>query len=283
MRHGSWPQWTGSPTSSPPKGTPTRPAPAGPGRSGSWPDPPKPSNCSSTTNATRRRTRQPGPIRPMSISRCPRRSRSGFDAKAARPKVVLALPPHRCRAGPRPWRGPVTTTAARRRSTSWSSSSPRTGCTVKMQPVLDPAATAPIDGYEVSPRLRAAVRYRQVADVFPFGTCISPSMDLDHTQPYRSMDDSGPPGQTRLGNLGPMARSSHRHGHPRRLAKIRARGRVLRPPLASGLRLPGEQPGHPCARPHGLQRGRLGCRPAATRARVGLSQALPREIGVSEG
>ncbi len=64
--------------------------------------------------------------------------------------------------------------------------------------------------YEVSPRLQAAVRYRQVADVFPFGTCISPSMDLDHTQPYRSMDYGGPPGQTRLGNLGPVSRSAHR-------------------------------------------------------------------------
>ncbi|HEV2931003.1 MAG TPA: HNH endonuclease, partial [Propionibacteriaceae bacterium] len=76
--------------------------------------------------------------------------------------------------------------------------------------VLDPAGTAPIDGYEVSPRLRAAVRYWQVADVFPFGTCTSPSMDLDHTEPYLPTDYGGPPGQTRFDNLGPMARSSHR-------------------------------------------------------------------------
>ena len=76
--------------------------------------------------------------------------------------------------------------------------------------MLDPAGTAPIDGYEISPRLRAAVRYRQTADVFPFGTCTSPHMDLDHTQPYIPLNKGGPPGQTRLGNLGPMARSSHR-------------------------------------------------------------------------
>ena len=44
-------------------------------------------------------------------------------------------------------------------------------------------------------------------------------MDLDHTQPYRPRNKGGPPGQTRLGNLGPMSRSSHRavtHGGWRR-------------------------------------------------------------------
>ena len=44
-------------------------------------------------------------------------------------------------------------------------------------------------------------------------------MDLDHTQPLRAEELGGPPGQTRLDNLGPMARSSHRavtHGGWRR-------------------------------------------------------------------
>jgi hypothetical protein len=79
-----------------------------------------------------------------------------------------------------------------------------------IQPVLDPTEVAPIDGYEVPQRLRAAVRVRQIADVFPFGTCLSPKMDLDHTERYVPMDYGGPPGQTRLGNLAPMARPSHR-------------------------------------------------------------------------
>jgi hypothetical protein len=86
----------------------------------------------------------------------------------------------------------------------------RTGCQVRIQPVLDPTEVAPIDGYEVPQVLRAAVRVRQVADVFPFGTCVSPKMDLDHTERYVPMDYGGPPGQTRLGNLAPMARPSHR-------------------------------------------------------------------------
>ena len=77
-------------------------------------------------------------------------------------------------------------------------------------PVLDPTAVAPIDGYEVPQRLRAAVRAQQIADVFPFGSCLSPKMDLDHTERYEPVDHGGPPGQTRLGNLGPMARPSHR-------------------------------------------------------------------------
>jgi hypothetical protein len=75
---------------------------------------------------------------------------------------------------------------------------------------MDPTEIAPIDGYEIPQRLRAAVRVRQIADVFPFGTCLSPNMDLDHTDRYVSMDYGGPPGQTRLGNLGPMARPGHR-------------------------------------------------------------------------
>jgi hypothetical protein len=35
-------------------------------------------------------------------------------------------------------------------------------------------------------------------------------MDLDHTERYVPMDYGGPPGQIRLGNLGPMARPGHR-------------------------------------------------------------------------
>lgn len=45
----------------------------------------------------------------------------------------------------------------------------RTGCQVRIQPVLDPTDVAPVDGYEVPQRLRAAVRARQIADVFPRG------------------------------------------------------------------------------------------------------------------
>ena len=54
---------------------------------------------------------------------------------------------------------------------------------------------------------------------FPFGSCTTATMDLDHTIPWRPMEQGGPPGQTRRGNLGPFTRSHHRtvtHGRWRR-------------------------------------------------------------------
>lgn len=48
---------------------------------------------------------------------------------------------------------------------------------------------------------------RHPAGVFPFGGGSSGRTDLDHTNPYRR---GGPPGQTGLGNLGPLTRSEHR-------------------------------------------------------------------------
>jgi hypothetical protein len=132
-----------------------------------------------------------------------------FDAKAVRPRVVLHFHLSEAALGAgqaivRPEDGGPLTLDQLMESLG------RTGCQVRVQPVLDPTEVAPIDGYEIPQRLRAAVRVRQVADVFPFGTCVSPRMDLDHTERYVSMDYGGPPGQTRLGNLGPMARPGHR-------------------------------------------------------------------------
>ena len=39
---------------------------------------------------------------------------------------------------------------------------------------------------------------------------LSRRKDLDHTVPYLSPDRGGPPGQTRIGNLGPLSRYGHR-------------------------------------------------------------------------
>jgi hypothetical protein len=132
-----------------------------------------------------------------------------FDAKAARPRVVLHFHLSEAALGTghavvRPEDGGPLTLDELMEFLG------RTGCQVRIQPVLDPTNVAPIDGYEIPQRLRAAVRVRQIADVFPFGTCLSPTMDLDHTERYVPMDYGGPPGQTRLGNLGPMARPGHR-------------------------------------------------------------------------
>jgi len=93
--------------------------------------------------------------------------------------------------------GPVTATQTR----EWLGD-----CAVTVKPVLDLAGITPVDAYEIPDRLREAVHLLTPADVFPYSTNTSHRMDLDHTTPYVSPDDGGPPGQTRIGNLGPMTR-----------------------------------------------------------------------------
>jgi hypothetical protein len=54
------------------------------------------------------------------------------------------------------------------------------------------------------------VLLRTPADVFPYAAAVSRRIDLDHTTPYLSPNRGGPPGQTRIGNLGPHVRRTHR-------------------------------------------------------------------------
>jgi hypothetical protein len=84
-------------------------------------------------------------------------------------------------------------------------------CTISLKPVIDlPAGHTPIDSYEIPARLREQVLLRTPADVFPYAAAVSRRIDLDHTIPYLSPDRGGPPGQTRIGNLGPHVRRTHR-------------------------------------------------------------------------
>lgn len=85
-----------------------------------------------------------------------------------------------------------------------------TGCAITVRPVIDPADTAAVDAYEIPQWIRDAVRLRNLADVFPYGSCTTATMDLDHTVPWRPVSGGGPPGQTRPGNLGPYTRGHHR-------------------------------------------------------------------------
>lgn len=78
-----------------------------------------------------------------------------------------------------------------------------------VKPVFYPLAQAPVDAYEIPSRLRAAVRLLSPADCFPWGTSTHGGMDLDHTAPYRAGPE-GRPGQTAVGNLGPLSRTHHR-------------------------------------------------------------------------
>jgi hypothetical protein len=58
--------------------------------------------------------------------------------------------------------------------------------------------------------MREQVQLRTPAGVFPWSGNLSRRKDLDHTVPYLSPDSGGPPGQTRVGNLGPLSRHGHR-------------------------------------------------------------------------
>ncbi len=81
---------------------------------------------------------------------------------------------------------------------------------VRMQPVIDLAEDCPVNGYEVPDRMSEALHLRTPAGVFPYSSNTSRRKDRDHTKAYVPPDRGGPPGQTRISNLGPMGRYAHR-------------------------------------------------------------------------
>jgi hypothetical protein len=83
-------------------------------------------------------------------------------------------------------------------------------CGINLKPVIDlPAGHIPVDSYEIPTRLREQLQLRYPADVFPYAAAVSRRIDVDHTIAYLSTDKGGPPGQTRIGNLGPHVRRHH--------------------------------------------------------------------------
>jgi hypothetical protein len=112
-------------------------------------------------------------------------------------------------------------------------------CTINLKPVIDlPAGHTPIDAYEIPASLREQLLLRNPADVFPYAAAVSRSIDIDHTIPYLHPDKGGPPGQTRLGNLGPHVR---RHQLSRPGARCRDCSRSVSP---------GRSPNPLCGIPH---------------------------------
>ena len=80
-----------------------------------------------------------------------------------------------------------------------------------LTPVIDLTDTpTPVDAYEIPPRMREHLLLRHPATTFPYAPGPSRRADLDHTLPYLPPTRGGPPGQTRIGNLGPLSRSQHR-------------------------------------------------------------------------
>ena len=82
---------------------------------------------------------------------------------------------------------------------------------VSVRPVIDLNTMRAVDGYEIPPRLREAVHLVNPGDCSPYATNTDRAAgDIDHTTPYLLPDRGGPPGQTRLANLGRLLRSNHR-------------------------------------------------------------------------
>jgi hypothetical protein len=98
----------------------------------------------------------------------------------------------------------------------------QTACDVTVQPVVDPADTAPADGYEIPRRIRESMFLRMPASCFPYSARVGRRVDLDHTFPYLPPARGGPPAQTAAGNLGPLSRLEHR-------LKTHSRWRVRQP------------------------------------------------------
>jgi hypothetical protein len=78
---------------------------------------------------------------------------------------------------------------------------------VVVKPVLLPVQHRAADSYEYTGSLREAVLALHPRDVYPYAVGASRHFDIDHTEGY---DDTGPPGQTSVGNAGPMSRHHHR-------------------------------------------------------------------------
>ena len=86
-----------------------------------------------------------------------------------------------------------------------------TRCQIQLKPVINlNDEPAPVDSYEIPARIAEHLRLRQPVDVFPYAAGGSRRTDLDHTTPYLHPQRGGPPGQTAVGNLGPLVRYHHR-------------------------------------------------------------------------
>ncbi|HEY5783209.1 MAG TPA: hypothetical protein VIT65_00365, partial [Microlunatus sp.] len=127
--------------------------------------------------------------------------------RSARPRVVLNihLTDHTLATGTgvvrtdHPDLGPILAAQLREFLTNPS-------CAITVRPVLDLDRIPAVDAYEIPAVVRDAVPLRHIASVFPYSSATHPSMDLDHTSPYRW---DGTPGQTGPSNLGPLTRGEH--------------------------------------------------------------------------
>ncbi|UAL30511.1 hypothetical protein K8W59_03010 [Nocardioides rotundus] len=134
---------------------------------------------------------------------------AGIDWAALLPTVELFV---HCYAGPEPTgiarvegQGPVTQ--------AWVRTVLGERARFTVRPVLDLEGQAPVDAYEIPDRHRRAVHLMTPADIFPWGSSRSRSMQIDHTVPHprgRGPGGVDPAGLSEVGNYGPMTGFHHR-------------------------------------------------------------------------
>jgi hypothetical protein len=81
---------------------------------------------------------------------------------------------------------------------------------VVLKPVIDLDAIPPGDHYEASDQISDAIGLRRQPDSWPYGNSISRTQENEHTAPYVSMKEGGPPGQTDAKKMFKMTRRHHR-------------------------------------------------------------------------
>lgn len=73
--------------------------------------------------------------------------------------------------------------------------------------MIDLAEPVSVNSYEHPEAIRDRVHLTAGGDYFPYATCLTRDVDLDHPTPY---EPAGPPGQTGTHNSGPLTRRHHR-------------------------------------------------------------------------
>jgi hypothetical protein len=100
--------------------------------------------------------------------------------------------------------------ATTRLLTDWLTRFTAAGTKITLRPVLDLNSDRAVDQHDPPATMRETVVLRDAHCVFPGCRHDSRACDLDHITEYLPMEDGGPPGQTRSGNLAPLCRTHHR-------------------------------------------------------------------------
>lgn len=83
------------------------------------------------------------------------------------------------------------------------------GTRLRVVRVQDNTRLPAVDAYEIPERLREAINTRHLVEVFPWSNRAARGCEIDHTEPFDQLSAAGKR-QTRIENLGPLGKRSHR-------------------------------------------------------------------------